>query len=156
MRLFFTLLLLGLSALVQATESTPWGAGNIVEVQYQPHKVVYDVAVSDARSFELVLDRVSRLSSVYHADPFDASIVLVLHGDEISFFDTRQFAKHKDLMQRAQSLTVGNPIEFRLCRLAASARGIQPEHIHGFVKIVPMADAEIVRLQHEEDYAYMR
>ena len=33
---------------------------------------------------------------------------------------------------------------------------MEPEDIHGFVKLVPMADAEIVRLQREDGYAYMR
>lgn len=31
----------------------------------------------------------------------------------------------------------------------------RPSDVHGFVQMVPMADAEIVRLQ-KEGYAYMR
>jgi intracellular sulfur oxidation DsrE/DsrF family protein len=59
-------------------------------------------------------------------------------------------------MQRAQSLTVAGPVEFRMCRVAAKGHGYDPEDIHGFVKLVPMADAEIVKLQQEGGYAYMR
>jgi intracellular sulfur oxidation DsrE/DsrF family protein len=57
-------------------------------------------------------------------------------------------------MHRAQSLTVGTTIEFRMCRTAARLLNYTPDDIHGFVKMVPMADAEIVRLQHA-GYAYM-
>jgi len=46
-------------------------------------------------------------------------------------------------------------IEFRTCRLAAESHGFEPVTIHGLVTLVPMADAEIVRLQ-QEGYAYMR
>ena len=64
--------------------------------------------------------------------------------------------KYHDLMQRAQSLTQSGPIEFRMCRIAAKRHGFDPDDINGFVKMVPMADAEIVRLQQEEGYAYMQ
>jgi hypothetical protein len=43
-----------------------------------------------------------------------------------------------------------------MCKVAAKGHGFVPEDINGFVKMVPMADAEIVRLQQEEGYAYMR
>ena len=59
-------------------------------------------------------------------------------------------------MRRAQSLTLAGPIVFRMCAVAARMHGYQPEDIHGFVELVPMADAEIVRLQTEEGYAYMK
>jgi hypothetical protein len=90
---------------VQAEERAPWGSASLEDIAYAPHKVVYDVAAPDVGSFSRVLDRVSYLNNIYRADPFDASIVVVLHG---------------------------------------------------FVRVVPMADAEIVRLQQEEGYAYMR
>ena len=51
---------------------------------------------------------------------------------------------------------VGGAIEIRMCRIAARGHGFDPEDIHGFVQIIPMADAEIVRLQQEDGYAYMQ
>lgn len=141
---------------VMAESSAPWGHASAHDVQYKPHKVVYDIALSNMKSFELALDRASYLSQVYNADPFDASIVLVLHGDEINYFAIKNHDKYKELMRRAQSLTVGGIIKFHMCQVAARGHGYEPEDIHGFVKIVPMADAEIVRLQSEEGYAYMR
>jgi intracellular sulfur oxidation DsrE/DsrF family protein len=59
-------------------------------------------------------------------------------------------------MRRAQSLSVGGVIEYRMCKAAARLQGFQPADIHGFVRMVPMADAEIVRLQQEEGFAYLR
>jgi intracellular sulfur oxidation DsrE/DsrF family protein len=141
---------------VFAAETAPWGTGKPRNVDYAPQRVVYDVAVSDHAALSRVLDRASYLNNLYQADPFAASIVLVLHGDEIPLFAIENYAKYQELMTRAQSLTVGGTIEIRMCQIAARGHGFDPEDIHGFVQIVPMADAEIVRLQQEEGYAYMQ
>jgi len=140
----------------QAGEVAPWGRATLQGIDYAPHKVVYDVSASSVEGFSRVLDRVSFLNKVYTADPFEASIVLVLHGDEIPFFAVDNLDRYRELMQRAQSLTLAGPVEFRMCRVAARGHGLAPGDIHGFVKMVPMADAELVRLQREEGYAYMR
>jgi len=140
----------------QAEQDAPWGRASLQAIDYAPQKVVYDVAVADAESFSRVLDRVSYLHNIYQADPFDESIVLVLHGDEIPFFAVDNYDRYRELMHRAQSLTVGGMVQIRMCRVAAAGHDLEPDDIHGFVKVVPMADAEIVRLQQEEGYAYMR
>jgi len=140
----------------QAGEDAPWGRASSQNIDYAPHKVVYDVAVADVESFSRALDRVSFLNNIYHADPFDASIVLVLHGDEIPFFAVDNFSRYQKLMRRAQSLTLAGTVQFRMCRVAAAGHDLEPGEIHGFVKVVPMADAEIVRLQQEEGYVYMQ
>ena len=139
-----------------AEENAPWGKSKAEVYEYAPHKVLYDVSAGGVGDFTNALDRVSYLNNLYEADPFRASIVLVLHGDEIPLFAIENYEKHAELMRRAQSLTVAGPIEFRMCRVAAKAHGYDPEDIHGFVKLVPMADAEIVKLQQEGGYAYMR
>lgn len=41
-------------------------------------------------------------------------------------------------------------------RAVAQLRGFPLGYVHGFAKRVPMADAEIVRLLQEEDFAYMK
>lgn len=143
------------TALAQAG-TPPWGRATAVDVKYLPQKVMYDVSAHDKAGFERVLDRVSYLNNLYGADPFAASIVLVLHGDEIPLFAVKNLAANEALMRRAQSLTLAGPIEFRMCKVAAQGHGFGPGDIHGFVRVVPMADAEIVRLQQEEGYAYMR
>jgi len=139
-----------------AEPPAPWGRAQERQVDYHPHKVVYDVVTGDPRKMENLLDRASYLNVLYEADPFESSIVLVLHGEVIHLFARENLARYRELMTRAQALTVGTTIEFRMCRLAAKSLGYEPEDIHGFVRMVPMADAELVRLQAEEGYAYMQ
>jgi intracellular sulfur oxidation DsrE/DsrF family protein len=151
--LMFALALFATSAL--AGPDAPWGHAKAIEKEYSKQKVVYDVAVDSVKSLDRVLDRVSYLNLINGADPFENKIVVVLHGNEIPFFAIKNHAKYKALMQRAQSLSLDGIIEFRMCRVAARGHGLQPEDIHGFVTVVPMADAEIIELQ-RQGFAYMR
>ena len=144
------------SVVVYAAEKTPWGGAEAQHYGYKPQKVVYDVNVKTLRALSGVLDRASFLSKITGADPFDSSIVLVLHGPEIPFFARKNYSKYKDLMQRAQSLVESEVIKIKMCQLAAEGHGFKPEQIHGFVEMVPMGDAEIIRLQNEEQHAYMQ
>lgn len=144
------------SSSVFADDNAPWGGAELLPTEYGPPKVVYDVAVNTADAVDKVLDRASYLHQITGSDPFESSIVLVLHGPEIDFFAKKNYAKNKALMQRAQSLTVGGGVIIRMCKIAAQGRGFHPGDIHGFVELVPMGDAEIVRLQTEENHAYMR
>ena len=141
---------------VLAENIPPWKSASVTATEYKPQKVVYDVHVKTVAAVESVLDRASYLSSITGADPFDQSIVLVLHGPEIALFGIKNHGKHKELMQRAHSLVDSEVLTIRMCKVAAEAMGYQPEDIHGFVDIIPMGDAEIIRLQNEEDHAYMQ
>jgi len=134
----------------------PWGGASDTATEYKPQKVVYDVHVKTVKAVESVLDRASHLSTITGADPFDQSIVLVLHGQELSFFAIENYSKYKALMQRAQSLVQSEALTIKMCKIAAKSQGFSPEDIHGFVEMIPMGDAEIVRLQYEENHAYMQ
>src|SRR5690625_1522499 len=104
-----------LVAPVQAQENSPWGTANPAPVvEYQPQKVVFDVAVDTPEAVDTIMDRMSGLSVEYGSDPFDASIVAVLHGPEMAFFTIDNFQQYESLVRRAQSLTVGGVIEFRM------------------------------------------
>jgi intracellular sulfur oxidation DsrE/DsrF family protein len=139
-----------------ADNNAPWGSAKLTETEYKPQKVVYDVHVKTVEAIESVLDRASYLSTITGADPFDQSIVLVLHGSELSFFAIKNYQKYKEVMHRAQSLVESEAITIKMCKIAAQSQGFSPEDIQGFVEMVPMGDAEIVRLQYEEDHAYMQ
>ena len=142
---------------VQAEEGSPWGAAVAVEYPYQPQRVVFDLTTGDAAEVNEVLGRVSELNNLYAADPFAMHIVVLVHGEAIPFFTRARFDVYRTLMTRAQSLTLAGPVEFRLCQLAARVRHeALPVDIHGFVTMVPNGDAELIRLQREEGYAYMR
>lgn len=154
--LFVASLALAGASLVHADTAAPWGRATPLHTTYAPQKVVYDVSVDSERALGGVLDRLSFLNTLYEANPFDAHIVVVLHGNEIPMFAVKNLGKHRELMARAVSLTRAGPIEFRMCAAAARLHGLAPEDIHGFVKMAPMADAEIIKLQREGGYAYMR
>lgn len=137
-------------------DNAPWGSSKETAIEYKPQKVVYDVHVTTVEAVESVLDRASYLSTITGADPFDQSIVLVLHGKELSFFAIENYGKYKELMRRAQSLVESEALSIRMCKIAAQSQGYSPADIHGFVEMVPMGDAEIIRLQYEEGHAYMQ
>ncbi|VAW61165.1 hypothetical protein MNBD_GAMMA08-3155 [hydrothermal vent metagenome] len=138
------------------TQQTKWGHATPATTKYKPQKILYDLSSGDENYFDNILDRVSYLFKLYNSDVFESSIVVIVHGDAIPFFAIDKFTQFKQRMIRAQSLTVGSTIEFRMCEAAAKVLNYAPKDIHGFVKMVPMADAEIVRLQNEEGYAYMQ
>lgn len=139
-----------------ADNAAPWGGAKLTPTEYKPQKVVYDVHGLTVAKMESVLDRASHLSKITGADPFDQSIVLVLHGSELNFFAIKNYSKYKELMQRAQSLVESETLKIKMCKIAAAGQGYQPKDIHGFVEMVPMGDAEIIRLQYEENHAYMQ
>ena len=146
-----------LSSVVFAEETVaPWGSATEIDQAYSKQKVVYDTAADSVKGMASVLDRVSYLNKLNGGDSFDTKIVIVLHGDAVNFFASKNYAKYKELMVRAQSLTAGDVIEFRMCKASALLKGLSAKDIHGFVKMVPMADAEIARLQQEEKFAYMQ
>ncbi|MFA9462507.1 DsrE family protein [Thiohalorhabdus sp. Cl-TMA] len=158
-RKLFALLLAGAlaapAAAVAESAQAPWGKASAKDIDYSRQEVVFDVAVDSVERLSSVLDRASYISKLNGANPFDTSVVLVLHGNEIPFFAIENFQKHKDLMKRANSLTMNGVIEFRMCEQAASFHGYKPGDIHGFVTLVPMAEAEIIRYQ-QKGYAYLK
>lgn len=140
---------------VLANEAAPWGHATVTERTYEKQKVVYDLDSGSEAHLELLLDRTAFLRTVNGSDPFDNHIVVVIHGDAIPMFAIKNTEQYLELMKQANSQTLGGSIEFRMCKAAARILGFEAKDIHGFISIVPMADAEIVMLQ-MEGYAYMR
>ena len=141
----FVLLFFALTTSVKANE----------QVEYTPEKVVYDISTGDPKALAHIFDRVSLLQNIYQNDPFEASIVLVIHEEAIPLFGSNDRNHHPELMLRARSLSLGEIIEFRVCKASANMQGYKRSDIQEFVSMVPMADAEIIRLQ-REGYAYLR
>ncbi len=156
LRRFVFPLLVMISAAAVADNKAPWGHSQVTPIDYKPMKVVYDVTIGDVDELAHVLDRASYLSKITGADPFEQSIVLVLHGASPKLFAIENHKQYKQLQSRAQSLVLSEVIKIRMCQLAAEGMGFKPENIHGFVEMVPMGDAEIVRLQYEKNHTYMQ
>jgi intracellular sulfur oxidation DsrE/DsrF family protein len=129
-------------------------AASAQEAAYAPGKVVYDVATSDPGALKGILDRASLLQDHYNSDPFEASIVIVLHEGAIPPFSNRA-PDAAPLRDRARGLALGGIIRFSLCRTSARMQGYGDHDFADFIAMVPMADAEIVRLQ-TTGYAYLR
>jgi intracellular sulfur oxidation DsrE/DsrF family protein len=154
--IFILFLVTAAGASVFSAERAPWGTAGVADVEYRPQKVLYDLTTANTAELGNVLDRLGYLYKLYGSDPLESSIVVIIHGDAIPFFALDRLEQYSELMARAQSMTVGSTIEFRMCRAAASLMDYRPADIHGFVTMVPMADAEIIRLQQQEGYAYLR
>jgi intracellular sulfur oxidation DsrE/DsrF family protein len=126
---------------------------------YSPSKVVYDLSSSDPAVLQNILDRISMLQNVYNNNPFESSIVVVVHEGAIALFvENNKDAKmigYEDLMLRAKSLTLGEVIKFKVCEASAKMQSISVSDLPEFVSMVPMADAELVDLQ-QSGYAYLR
>jgi intracellular sulfur oxidation DsrE/DsrF family protein len=80
----------------------------------------------------------------------------ILIDGNIVDFAIENTGKYQNILTRAESLVSSEVLKLKMCKLAAEAQGYRPEDIHGFVELVPMGDAEIIRLQYEEDHAYMQ
>lgn len=128
----------------------------VLDIQYNPAKVLYDLTSGKLVDIVNVIDRVSYLNKLYNSDPFDSAIIVVVHGDSIPFFVKKNQAKYDSIIQRMTSLMEGSNIEFRVCSAAAKVLNFESRDFYSFVKMVPMADAEIVRLQIEKGFAYMK
>lgn len=90
-----------------ANDGAPWGSATEIRQAYRGQKVVFDTTSGSLAGLTSVLDRASLISVLNGADPLDHKIVIVLHGGAIPFFAIGNYAKNKDLMHRAQSLSVG-------------------------------------------------
>ena len=142
---------IGLIWVLAANLLTPAQAESI----YRPDKVVYDLSSPDPRVLENLLDRTGALQRLYGNDLFEASIIVVVHEGALPLFAREEDRFQKQLMQRAESLALGEIIQFRLCEMSARMQGLRTDDFPVFTQQVPMADAEIVRLQHA-GYAYLR
>lgn len=125
------------------------------EQTYRPARVVYDLTAGNMKHIHQLLDRASMLQNLYGSDPFEASIIIVIHDQAIPRFAKSNTPQHQELQARAQNLMMSEVIEYRLCRASAKLQGYKDEDFPDYINIVPMADAEIIKLQHK-GYAYMR
>ena len=131
-------------------------ATTTLAVDNKPLKVVYDVAVNTPEAVDNVLARASHLSNITGANPLEGSIVLVLRGNDVTFFTNDNYDAYKAIVDRAKSLSTGGIIVIRMSELALKVRGIDSSEVHDFIEIVPFGDAEIARLQTMEGHAYLQ
>jgi len=122
---------------------------------YRPSRVVYDFSSPDPKVLGLMLDRASLLQKIYQDDVFDSSIVFVIHEGAVPLFGKNTRKQFQDVMVRARSLATGDIIQFRVCKVSAEMQGFKENDLVEFVKMVPMGDAELIKLQ-QKGYAYLK
>ncbi len=103
-------------------------------------KAVYDFYFPNPKSVPLVLSAINSLmAQTAEFGPHDfepLKIVVVSHGPELVVFAKRNYAKYKEIVDRAASLAQQG-VRFEICRGAAAALNFVPEDFHGFATVVP-------------------
>lgn len=103
-------------------------------------KAVWDFNFVDPKAIGMVFNNVNALikaTSEFGPKEIEPlKIVIVSHGPEIVAWDKRNYAKYKDIVDRASSLA-SQGVRFEVCRNAAKALGLGPEDLHGFITVVP-------------------
>lgn len=134
--------------------TTCYAFSSSAETVYTPAKAVYDVTANNKSELNHLLDRAALLQRIYNNDPMDASIILVIHESAIKSF-SKNNRDNRELIQRADDLSAGDIIHFRLCSASAKIQGYSKDDFPAFIRPVPMADAEIIKLQNL-GYGYLK
>lgn len=103
-------------------------------------KAVYEFFFTDPAAVDAVLNSVKALmvsTNDYGPNEFDPlKVVIVSHGPELVVWDRRNYAKYKDVVDRAASLA-GQGVRIEVCRNAAANLGLKPEDLYGFLHVIP-------------------
>ncbi len=103
-------------------------------------KAVFDFYFLEPKQTAIVFNNINALLKATNEfgpkeiDP--VSVVVVSHGPELVVWDKRNYAKYKDIVDRAASLSQQG-VRFEVCRNAAAALGLGPDDLHGFITVVP-------------------
>ena len=124
--------------------SAPYGSSTFATYEdidsVKQLKVVWDFNFVDPKAVGGVFNNVGALMKAaaefgpHDIDPL--KIVIVSHGPELVVFAKQNYAKYKDIVDRAASLAKQG-VRFEMCRNAAAAAGFKPDDFHGFVTVVP-------------------
>lgn len=125
--------------------------------QLKQLKVVWDFNFQDPRTADVVLSNLAALLKAVDGfgpkeiDPI--RIVVVSHGPEVVLWAKKNYAKYKDIVDRAASLTKQGA-RFEVCRNDAAALGFNPDDLDGFVTVVPTGAYALTYWQNK-GYAYI-
>jgi intracellular sulfur oxidation DsrE/DsrF family protein len=87
----------------------------------------------------------SLLAGERQTDP----VIIILHGPEALPFLRRNYAKNRDIVDRAAKLEAFRRIELRMCETWMRENGLNEDDLLPFVGTVPLAPEEIERLEKE-------
>jgi intracellular sulfur oxidation DsrE/DsrF family protein len=105
-------------------------------------KVVWDFNFVDPKAVGFVFNYVNALLTAasefgpHEIDPI--KVVIVSHGPEVVVFARKNYAKYKDIADRAAAFAKLG-VRFEICQNAARFLGFNADDMHGFVTLVPPA-----------------
>lgn len=125
-------------------EATPYGTAKFSAYadidSIKQLKMVWDFNFVDPKAVGMVFNNVAallRATSEYGPKEIDPlKVVIVSHGPEVVVWDKRNYAKYKEIVDRAAGLA-NQGVRFEVCRNAAKAQGLEPEDLQGFITVVP-------------------
>lgn len=120
-------------------------------------KVVWDWSFKDPNEVGIsmnFLGALLRATSEFGPTEIDPiKVVVVSHGPEVVVFAKKNYAKYKDIVDRAASFAKQG-VRFEICRNDAAALGYKPEDLHGFTHVIPAGPYALVYWQNK-GYAYV-
>lgn len=87
--------------------------------------------------------------SVAAGESQNEPVIIVLHGPEALPFIRRNYLEHQSLVDRAAKLQAFNRIELRMCETWMRNNGFDEGDLLPFVGTVPLAPAEVERLERD-------
>ena len=120
-------------------------------------KVVWDFNFQDPNTVGVVFNNLNALlKATYDFGPHEIDpikVVIVSHGPEVVLWAKKNYAKYKDIVDRAASFTKQG-VRFEICRNDAAALGFKPDDLDGFVTVIPAGPYALTYWQNK-GYAYI-
>ena len=120
--IFVSYLLLGTTVQLYASDEAPWGVAGVLDIEYEPQRVLYELTTGDKNKLSRVLDRIVYLYKLYQSDPLGSSIVVVIHGDAILYFAIDVVLKNEKIYEACSEFDGRNinriPYVPRCCKVA--------------------------------------
>jgi intracellular sulfur oxidation DsrE/DsrF family protein len=109
-------------------------------------RYVFDVVMHHPEEMSQLLQRVEQLAETIEPGDTDPQLALVLHGPEIAFFNTQNYDRFADLVDRAAALDKKGIIDVKVCETMLRSLDIDADKLPDFVDRVPFGPAEIDKL----------
>ncbi len=112
---------------------------------------VFDITVQNERELDVILNRAERLRGQF--SPADhGRIALVLHGEELRFFQKSNYSEFMQIVDKARLLDQNKLIDIKACQTSMQQYNIDPSELPDFIEQVPLAPVEIERLEREKGF----
>jgi len=112
---------------------------------------VFGVTVNTVEQLDVILDRADSLRELFDPDQH-GRIAIVLHGNELQLFQKENYAANMSIVNKARQLDQENIIDIKACQTMMRVLEIEQNELPDFIEQVPLAPAEIRRLQVEHGF----